>query len=101
MRKKGLIVLVLLVVSLAAGVRDAGALPANEVWDTFFLCSGEEVGWRILMCSGVVQTSGQQSGDYKLRERTNCTTGYYTSDWYYWNGSGWTWFSGNPVPNCV
>lgn len=102
MRRNGLIALVLLVVSLGAGVREVRALPVNEIWDTFFVCSGEEVGYRILGCDNVIYSSGQQTGDYKLREWTNCQYGSYNSAWYYKNSSGgWTQFSGTPVPNCV
>ena len=100
MQRRSWVVLVLLVVSFGIGVRDVRALPVNEVWDTFFVCSGEEVGYRILGCDNVIYSGGQQSGDYKLREWTNCTYGNHSSAWYYWNGSGWTQFTSTPTPNC-
>ena len=101
MRRFSWAVLVLLFVSLGVGVRDARALPTNEVDDTFYNCSLTEVGWKILGCNGVIQSSGQTSGAaYRYRELTSCQNGGYSANWYYWTGSSYQWISGPPGPNC-
>lgn len=97
MRRYSWVVLVLLVVTLGSSVR---ALPTNEVWDTYYDCALNDVGLRILSCNGHIFTDGQQGGAYRLRETTSCNGDGYNSQWYYWNGSGWTAFSGPPGPNC-
>jgi hypothetical protein len=88
------------VVSLLSGVRDARALPTSEIFDTYFDCQLNEVGFRILSCGGHVYTQGQQSGAYRLREWTHCDTGAYSYQWYAWNGSGWTAIAGPPQASC-
>jgi len=97
MRRYTWAVLVVLTVSLMSSVR---ALPTNEVWDTYYDCALNEVGYRILSCGGHIFTSGQQGGAYRLRELTSCNSGGYSSQWYYWSGSAWVSFSGPPGPNC-
>ena len=100
MRKYAYVVLALLAVAMLSGVREARALPTSEVLDIYYDCALNEVGYRVLTCGGGVGSSGQQGGAYRERVTTHCETGAQTSKWYYWNGSGWTLFSGPPGPNC-
>ena len=91
--------LMLLAASLIL-MSSVSALPTNEVYDTYYDCSLNEVGWRWLTCGGHVYTSGQQGGAYRFRELTSCDSGGYSTQWYYWSGSNWIAFSGPPGPNC-
>ena len=100
MRRFSWVVLVLLVVSLGAGVRDVRALPTSDVDDTFYDCAMNELGWRFLSCGGHIYTSGQQSGAYRYRIITSCETGSGSAKWYYWSGSSWQYISSPPGPNC-
>jgi hypothetical protein len=54
----------------------------------------------VLTCGGHRNSDGVLAGDYRLREWWHCNYGTYVYQWYYWNGSGWTAFSGPPGPNC-
>jgi hypothetical protein len=83
--------------SLAAGVR---AQVAYEIEDTFYDCSLNEVGWRLLACNGQVYTWGVQDGAYRYRRRYACDDSSSTDQWYYKSGSLWVAFSGPPGPNC-
>src|SRR3954468_2676599 len=89
----------LLAVSLIVA-SSARALPTNEVFDTYYDCSLNEVGWRLLSCGGHVYTSGQQGGAYRYRELTSCNDSGYSAQWYYWSGTNWIAISSPPGPNC-
>ena len=97
MRKYGWVVLILLVVSLGSSVR---AQYPTDNWITYYDCSLNVVGSRNRTCGGAVYTNGAQSGAYQFREWFYCDGDGYMSQWYYWNGSSWTGFSGPPGPNC-
>jgi hypothetical protein len=94
------VALVLFVVSMGVGVRDVRALPTNEVDDTFYDCSLNEVGWHLLTCGGHVYQDGQQGGAYRYRVLTSCDTGSGSAKWYYWTGSSWAYIASPPGPNC-
>ena len=100
MRRFSFALLALLLVSLSAGIRDVQAGPTHEVWDTFYDCALNENGWLLHTCGGSHQQGGTLAGDYRLRETFHCQTSAYAYQWYYWNGTGWTAFSGPPGPNC-
>jgi hypothetical protein len=100
MRRTAFVFLALLAVSLLGGIREADAAPTNEVWDSYFDCALNEVGWTVLTCSGQRHRYGTLAGAYRLREWYGCYSYDSGSQWFYWNGSGWTPFSGPPGPNC-
>lgn len=89
------LVLVLLVLCVAAGVR------ADEVWTTYYDCSMNAVGGSLLECNNRFTPWQQQYGVYKSVERYSCDpiTAIGT-DWYEWNGSSWVLLSGEPSPSC-
>lgn len=99
-RKSAWVVLVLLAVSFGFGVRTINAGPTHETWDTYYNCALVENGWRDQSCSGAIYSGGTLAGAYRFREYYDCETYQSTYQWYYWNGSSWTAFSGPPGPNC-
>ncbi|HUR82463.1 MAG TPA: hypothetical protein VM733_16995 [Thermoanaerobaculia bacterium] len=100
MRRFSWVAVLVLAISLLAGVREARALPTNEVDDTFYDCALNELGWKLLSCNGHIYTSGLTSGAYRYRVLTSCDTGGGSANWYYWTGSSWAWISSPPGPNC-
>jgi hypothetical protein len=82
---------------LVALQRPLFASPEDEIWTIYYDSNCAEVGYRVITCFSHVLTNGQQSGEYKLVERYDCDTGQLVaSNWYYWDGSDWVWFSGPP-----
>lgn len=98
MRRSAWMLFVLLVLSFGANA-EAQLL---ETWTYFFNCNEALVGWSWEdECLDDDASSGQQSGAYRHVETMNCEGGTgSTGQWYYWNGSDWTAFSGPPGPNC-
>lgn len=97
MRRYSLVVMALLVMSLAAGVR---AQVAYEIEDTFYDCALNEIGWRLLACNGSIYSWGSMNGLYRMRHRYACDGSSSTSHWYMWNGSVWVVIGGPPTPSC-
>ena len=87
MRKKIMVALVLLVLSLAGSAR---AVNEYEVWTTFYNCSMAAVGGNLRECDNGYWWWQQQYGAFKSVETYSCyggAAGPYA--WYAWTGSGW------------
>jgi hypothetical protein len=94
MRRKIMVAVVLLVLSLAGSAR---ALNEYEVWTHFYDCNLSMVGGTLRECDNGYWMWQQQYGAYKAVETWSCdggTAGPYA--WYAWDGSSWVELEGPP-----